>query len=70
MSPKFNSGDVVKLKSGGPKMTVREYSGNKVICNWQDDKKKAYQEEYLEEQLEKYVSPAVGASSSNRRVIY
>lgn len=54
MSDKFNSGDVVKLKSGGAVMTVREYSGNKVICNWQDAKKKAYQEEYLEEQLEAY----------------
>lgn len=69
MSPKFNSGDVVKLKSGGAVMTVREYSGNKVICDWQDDKKKAYQGEYLEEQLEKYVRPAVGVGS-NRRTIY
>ncbi|EJD6378211.1 DUF2158 domain-containing protein [Providencia rettgeri] len=54
MSQIFKTGDQVKLKSGGAVMTVREYSGNKVICDWQDAKKKAYQEEYLESQLKEY----------------
>lgn len=55
MPQKFKTGDQVKLKSGGAVMTVREYySDNKVICNWQDAKKKACQEEYLEDQLELY----------------
>lgn len=34
----FKPGDVVQLKSGGPKMTVQEayeeHGDNKVICNW------------------------------------
>lgn len=54
MSQKFETGDQVKLKSGGAVMTVREYSGNKVICDWQDAKNKDYQKEYLENQLEPY----------------
>ncbi|EMT5671611.1 DUF2158 domain-containing protein [Morganella morganii] len=66
MSPKFNSGDVVKLKSGGAVMTVREYSGNKVICDWQDAKKKACQNEYLEDQLTLH-NPGLGVTSASRR---
>lgn len=38
MSPKFIAGDVVTLKSGGPRMTVCGYvsvaSGEKVECVW------------------------------------
>jgi uncharacterized protein YodC (DUF2158 family) len=30
----FNVGDVVVLKSGGPKMTVDKISGNEVQCVW------------------------------------
>ena len=47
MEHKFNKGDVVVLKSGGPKMTVDSYAwhGNYeskdiVICFWFDGKKK------------------------------
>ena len=30
----FNVGDVVKLKSGGPNMTVENASGSRIMCNW------------------------------------
>ncbi len=45
MSDSFNVGDVVRLKSGGPKMTV-EYidpgsdAGMKVDCVWFEDRKR------------------------------
>lgn len=38
MSEEFKPGDVVRLKSGGPKMTVTEV-GEEVYCEWFDDKK-------------------------------
>lgn len=32
---KFNGGDVVRLKSGGPKMAVQgETTRNEIICKW------------------------------------
>lgn len=37
MEQKFKSGDLVMLKSGGPKMTVREYSNSnlqEIFCDW------------------------------------
>ncbi len=30
----FKKGDVVELKSGGPRMTVMEYDGESVTCTW------------------------------------
>ncbi|GAB3585675.1 YodC family protein [Hymenobacter daeguensis] len=30
----FNVGDTVKLKSGGPMMTVAELEGDDVVCVW------------------------------------
>jgi uncharacterized protein YodC (DUF2158 family) len=35
MSRRFASGDVVQLKSGGPKMTLQYYvNDNRVVCAW------------------------------------
>jgi uncharacterized protein YodC (DUF2158 family) len=36
MSDKFEIGDVVQLKSGGPKMTVNDASAasGSILCNW------------------------------------
>jgi uncharacterized protein YodC (DUF2158 family) len=34
--PEFETGDVVRLKSGGPKMTVvgRMWGSDQLLCNW------------------------------------
>ena len=47
MDKKFNKGDIVVLKSGGPKMTVDGYawhgnyeSNEAVVCFWFDGSKK------------------------------
>lgn len=37
----FNLGDVVKLKSGGPSMTVNEISGSQAHCTWFDGAKRS-----------------------------
>ncbi len=31
---KFEPGDVVSLKSGGPRMTVAKLEGQSVLCEW------------------------------------
>ncbi|ENS1319564.1 MULTISPECIES: YodC family protein [Morganellaceae] len=58
MSEKFNSGDVVRLKSGSPKMTVDGYSNlGDVICVWYDSKKNDYPKKtFSEDALELYKS--------------
>ena len=35
----INAGSVVRLKSGGPTMTVRFIRDDNAICTWFDDKK-------------------------------
>jgi uncharacterized protein YodC (DUF2158 family) len=32
----FKKGDTVRLKSGGPLMTVVETKGNQLLCQWFD----------------------------------
>ncbi|AIX48844.1 hypothetical protein PSNIH1_00500 [Pantoea sp. PSNIH1] len=41
MSDKFNSGDIVQLKSGGPEMTVKSYAVHHEAfqCQWFAGKK-------------------------------
>ncbi|EPL9570914.1 YodC family protein [Providencia rettgeri] len=42
MSNEFKSGDIVRLKSGGPNMTIKVFSqtqGNSYICQWFAGKK-------------------------------
>jgi uncharacterized protein YodC (DUF2158 family) len=60
VSMNFKSGDVVMLKSGGPKMTVEDrslYSGvQKYKCKWFDGTK--YVEDLF---MEEMLSPAVGS---------
>ena len=33
-APHFASGDVVKLKSGGPPMTVEKTETDRALCSW------------------------------------
>jgi uncharacterized protein YodC (DUF2158 family) len=44
MANEFKPGDVVQMKSGGPKMTVfqigEQYGETKVFCTWLDGSKK------------------------------
>ena len=55
----FQVGDMAMLKSGGPKMTVRERFLNPttnrmmVLCKWFNKESKAEQEEFYEEELSK-----------------
>jgi uncharacterized protein YodC (DUF2158 family) len=39
MSNAFQVGDVVRLKSGGPDMTVQSIDSDGLYCTWFDDKK-------------------------------
>lgn len=34
IQPKFNPGDVVRLKSGSPSMTVETVAGKQAMCSW------------------------------------
>jgi len=47
----FQVGDVVKLKSGGPAMTVKEVSDRGIICNWFDQDGKVQRQGFASGQL-------------------
>lgn len=32
--PEFHDGDVVRMKSGGPKMTIRFIERDEAVCDW------------------------------------
>ena len=56
MQAQLKKGDVVKLKSGGPEMTVLQVSQKqdsvKVLCQWFDDNQQLQKNEFDEEILE------------------
>ena len=53
---RFKTGDVVRLKSGGPNMTVVKYGDysqeRKVLCEWFDEKNKQDQRLFYDSELE------------------
>ncbi len=51
----IKAGDVVRLKSGGPEMTVASIGGmlGNVACQWFDEKSEPRKESYMPEMLEK-----------------
>ncbi len=61
-------GDTVKLKSGGPLMTVEEFNSAKVrwICVWFDNAEQK-RGEYLEATLEPATKPGAAFVASLRR---
>jgi uncharacterized protein YodC (DUF2158 family) len=58
MAQRFKTGDVVRLKSGGPTMTVADYGKynysefDSYKCRWFDEKKKLTEDVFSEEELE------------------
>lgn len=40
----FSIGDVVKLKSNGPKMTVNQIDGDEITCKWFNEKTQTFEE--------------------------
>jgi uncharacterized protein YodC (DUF2158 family) len=56
----FTIGDVVKLKSGGPVMTVDSFDENnsRVWCIWFDEKKTMQTAKFVQESLTKYTPPS------------
>jgi uncharacterized protein YodC (DUF2158 family) len=65
MSDKFQAGDLVQLKTGGPILTVQGYSAaesNVVECYWQL-KAKIFPEKYHEDKLVKRESGEIKISS-------
>lgn len=64
MANKFNDGDVVQLKSGGPLMTIARYSErlSAYRCQW-FDKNELSTEHFPENSLELYVEPPAIESS-------
>lgn len=42
----LTAGEIVQLKSGGPKMTVEAVRGDSIACRWFDERDKAQIEEF------------------------
>ena len=49
----FNVGEVVRLKSGGPSMTVDGDSGSRIICAWFDQDGSFHRYDFDQGALEK-----------------
>ncbi|MFI2817661.1 YodC family protein [Vreelandella piezotolerans] len=48
----FKVGDTVRLKSGGPLMTVKHVDGDKVLASWFDSKDQYHEEFFFADQVE------------------
>lgn len=59
---RFNIGDVVRLKSGGPLMTVTdcytEYTKTHVLCTWFTEERKPQSYDFIEAMLTDDTDPA------------
>ena len=58
----FNVGDVVRLKSGGPNMTVENASGSRIVCVWFDSEQCFIRKDIDQGALEKVVPESPSAS--------
>jgi len=52
----FAPGDIVRLKSGGPKMTVLSLENGSVTCKWFDRNGKLHTDEFAAVLLETFIS--------------
>lgn len=58
----FEAGDEVRLKSGGPPMTVESVAGAKVNCAWFVDRE-AKRDSFEEAMLKPFTRAAISSSS-------
>ncbi len=64
----FETGDVVRLKSGGPNMTVVKYEpkdGVEVTCQWFNTDK-LIEKSFHQDTLMKYSSPSIFTTGTSR----
>jgi uncharacterized protein YodC (DUF2158 family) len=59
----IKSGDVVRLRSDGPPMTVKSIAGDIVICEWFDDEREPHERRFSARSLICGVSPAQPVST-------
>ena len=52
----FTPGDIVRLKSGGPKMTVLDAKGEAVTCKWFDRNGKLHSDGFPALLIEAFIS--------------
>ena len=57
MKRRFSRGDIVRLKSGGPQMTVREEKKGALVCDWFEGDK-LRRESFFAEQLSEAATQA------------
>lgn len=56
-TPTFAAGDVVRLKSGGPKMTVLDMDGDDAVaCKWFDRNGKVHSDSFPFAMIEPFIS--------------
>ena len=48
----FKAGDTVRLKSGGPLMTIRNVEGEYAVATWFDSKGQHHEETFVVDQIE------------------
>ncbi len=51
----FNAGDVVRLKSGGPKMTVLAENNQTIECQWFDRNGKLHKDSFQTVMLDAFI---------------
>lgn len=59
----FKVGDIVILKSGGPKMTVETIQDEEfIVCIWFNEKQETHQKKFHQDLLKKYTPPDISKS--------
>lgn len=57
MTSQYDQGDVVRLKSGGPKMTVKEEGADgTILCSWFDRNGKLHSNGFKPALIEAFIS--------------